>query len=155
MQHADDGAAGGSLENGPGQARSSHGTVGVDDHDVHAAELLEVLLGDVVEEADLVAALGIGLLLWEQGGGVVASRLRRTRSSAPGAVVLGRHPDGDGFEPMGEVGARGGGDDVVVNHLGGAYAEERLGGEGERPQVEGLALARGHPGGVGPHQVHQ
>ena len=139
-QQADDGAASAALEDRPGQARCAHGPVGVDDHEVHAAELLDVLLRDVVEEADLVAALRVGLLLGKQGGGVVASGLGRPGPSAPGTVVLGGHPDGDGLQAVREVGAGGRGDDVVVHHSGGAHAQEGLGGEGEGTQVEGLTL---------------
>ena len=83
----------------------------------------------------------MGLLLGKQRGGVVAAGLGRTRPSAPGAVVVGRHPDGDGLKTVGEVRARGRGDDVVVDHRGGAHTEEGLGSEGEGTQVEGLPLA--------------
>jgi len=131
-QQADDGTAGGALKDRPGQTRRMHSPLGIDDHDVHAAELLDVLLRDVIEEANLVAALLVGLLLRKQGGGVVAPGLGRPCSSTSGSVVLGGHPDGDGLEAVGEVGARRRGDDVVVDHGGGTDAEEGLGGEGER-----------------------
>ena len=35
----------------------------IDDHDVHAAKLLKVALSDIIQEADLIAALGGSLLL--------------------------------------------------------------------------------------------
>ncbi len=57
----------------------SHGTVGVDDHDIHTARLLEVLLGDVVEEADLVAALGARPPAVGAGRRRSCLRLRRSR----------------------------------------------------------------------------
>ncbi len=54
---------------------------------VHAAEPLEVLWGDVVEEADPVAAL-----YRSREGAKLASRLRCFPFLSPGVVVLGRHP---------------------------------------------------------------
>ena len=154
-QQADDGTAGGALKDRPGQTRRMHGPLGIDDHDVHATELLDVLLRDVIEEANLVAALLVGLLLRKQGGGVVAPGLGRSGSSASGTVVLGADPYGDGLKAMGEVGARGRGDDVVVDHLRRTHSEECLGGEGEGTQIEGLPRTRGHPGGIGAYQIHQ
>ena len=133
----------------------AHRSVVVDDHDVHAAELFEIATGDVVEEADLVAALGRGLLLRQQRGGVVATGLGEAGAAAPGAVVALRDPDADGRQAAGEVGARGRGDDVVVHDVRGAHPQEGRRGEGEGAQVEGFALTGGDPLGVGAHQVHQ
>ena len=130
-QHADDGAAGGALENRAGQTRGAHRPVGVNHHDVHAAELFEILLQDIVEKADLITTLYIGLPLRKQGGGVVTPGLGRTRASTAGTVVFSGDPDGDGLEAIGEVGARGRGDDVVVNDLRRAHPQEGLRGEGE------------------------
>ena len=154
-QERDDGAAGRALQDRARQARGAHGAVGAHDHDVHAAELLEIGLGHVVEEADLLAALRGGLLLGQERGGVVAARLGSARAAAPGAVVLPGDPDADGLQAVGEVGAARGGDDVVLDGVGGVHPQEGLRGEGVGAQVERLALAVGHPGLVGAHEVDQ
>src|SRR5690606_5367966 len=58
-----------------------------DEHDVHAAELFEVLALLGVEEQHLLAAVLVGLLLGHEGCRVVAARLGLAHAAVPGARV--------------------------------------------------------------------
>ena len=126
--------------------RGDDAAVGVDEVHVHAAELLDVPQLLVVEEDDLVAALCRGLLLGDEGRRVVAAGLGRAHAAAAGAGVVGGEPQRDRHRAALEVGARRAGDHHERDVLGRPDAEERLGGDHERTQVEAL-LARGvgHP----------
>ena len=58
-----------------------HRAVGVHEEHVHAAELVDVLVLDRVEEDHLVAAVLGRLLLRQQAGRVVAAALGRARAA--------------------------------------------------------------------------
>ena len=144
----EDRGAGDALEDRAGERRGDEAAVGVHEEHVHAAELLDRVVVVLVEEHDLVGALRRGLQLGQQRGGVVAAGLGRAHAALAGAGVVTRDPDGHRLELAAEVVAGRRGDHHVPHLPGRADAEERLGGEHEGAQVEGLARAGGHPGPV-------
>ena len=83
-----------------------------------------------------------GLLLRDQGAGVVAAGLGRTHAAAAGAGVLLGEPQRHRLHAALEVGAGRARDHHEGDVLGRAHAEERLGGEHERPDVEALLPRR-------------
>src|SRR5450830_811093 len=152
-QQLDDGRTGHAFEDRPGQPGGGYGTVGVDQEDVHAAELFKVRVGPGVQEADLLAALGVCLLLRQQARGVVAAALGGSGAARSRPVVVLRDPDRDRLDATREVPADRRGDHQVLDLVRRAHAEEALGGVHEGAQVQGqLVAALGNPGQVGPDQ---
>ena len=95
----DHGGAGDALQDGAAQRGGDERAVLHHEEDVHAAELLDPLVVELVQEEDLVAALGLGLLLGDQRRGVVAAALGGAGAAAAGAGVFAGEPDGHGLEP--------------------------------------------------------
>src|SRR6185437_12318115 len=93
--------------------------------------------------------------LGQQARGVVAAGLRRSRAALARARVVVGQPDGDRADTTGEVGAGRAGDDVVRDLVRGPYAEERLLGEHEGPQVETRLPAVRHPFAVDRDELFQ
>ena len=77
--------------------------------------------------------------------GVVAAALGGAGSAAAGAGVFARDPDGDGLEFAAEVVAGRGGDHAEGDLARRPDAQEGLGGDHERAQVQGFAVAGGDP----------
>ena len=141
----DDRRPGDALEDGAGLG-GHDGAVVVDEVHVHAAELLDVLALLGVEEHHLVTAVAGGLLLGDQRARVVAAGLRRAHAAPAGARVVLGEPQGDRLDATLEVGAGRRRDHHERDVLCWADAEERLGGDHERPEVEALlALGTRHP----------
>ena len=107
-----DRVAGDSRQDRAGQRRRDDRAVGVDEVQVHAAELLDVLVLGRVEERHLRAAVRVCLLLRQQAGRVVAAALGRAGATGTSAPVLGGQPDVDRLDAAGEVRAGGRGDDA-------------------------------------------
>ena len=120
--------------------------------DVHPAQLLQPGVLGGVGEHHLVAAVLGRLLLGDQAGGVVPAALGRSGAAGRGTGVAGGDPDAHRPHPGGEVRPGRAGDAAVGDPLRGAHAEERLGGEHERPQVEALLGRAGTQLGVGGDQ---
>jgi len=98
------------LEDGLSQGRGADGAVGVDDEEVHAAELVDGRVGFRVEEADLRETLLARLNLREPAGRVVAASLGRAHAAGAGTVVVAVDPDIDRVEAALEVRAHRRGD---------------------------------------------
>src|SRR6478609_1079391 len=132
------GGAGDAGEQGAGELGGDDGGVlalAEDEVEVHAAHLLDPLVLGGGEPNHLVAALGGGLGLGDQGGRVVAGALGGAGAAGRGADVVLGEPDRDGLDAAGEVGAGRRGDDHEQVGVGGAHAQADLGGEHEGPQV--------------------
>ena len=148
LRQLDERAAGHARQDVAGQARRLDVAVLVDDHHVHAAQLLQIGLGGGVHEAHLLAAVLDALVLADQRGGIVAAALGKAGAAGAGAEPLVLHPDAHRAALALEVRAGRAGDHAVVDLLRGAHAQERLGREHERTQVERVFAAGGHPGRI-------
>src|SRR5690606_36717406 len=101
---AQQGVTGDALQDGPGEGGRDD-PVAVDEVQVHAAQFLDPGVLHGVEVADLVAALGGGLGLGEQGGRVVAAGLGVAHAAGDGADPVLGDPDGHRLDAAREVGA--------------------------------------------------
>src|SRR5690606_25642013 len=116
---AQQGVTGDALQDGPGEGGRDD-PVAVDEVQVHAAQFLDPGVLHGVEVADLVAALGGGLGLGQQGGGVVAAGRGVAQAAGGGADPDLGDPGGHRLDSAREVGAGRGGDDqeqVLVGRL--------------------------------------
>src|SRR5690625_3644542 len=128
--------AGYPFQNGIGQARGDQAAILVDEEQVHAAQFFDPLVFGGIQEGDLAAAVLVGFFLRRKRGSVVAAALGKAGAARGGALVVRGEPDRYGGDTALEVGTGGGGDNVVVDLLSRAYAEELLAGDHERTQIE-------------------
>ena len=111
--------------------------------EVHGANLIDHIIGAKPE--DLLEALLGGLALDGNGASIVAAKLEGTRSSGPGAVVLGVDQELDGLEASGIVGADGGVDDEELNGIRRSNAEGLVVADGGGAEVKRVTLLGGDP----------
>ena len=147
-QELDQAVAGDAGQDRAGQRRGDHAAVVEHEEQVHAAQFLDPLALDRVEEHDLVVPLGDRLGLRDEAGGVVAAALGRPGAAGGGADVIAADPDRHRRHARLEIVARRAGDHEELVLARRAHAEERLGSEHEGPQVERPAIDRGKPRGV-------
>ena len=134
-----------------------HGGGGVDlavdlEHDVHAADFLDVLLLHAVQPQHLCVALLLGQLTGLDGSSVVAAALGEAGQAGSGADVLVFHVDAHGVDALGVVSARGSADDAEDVVLGSVHAQTHVVCEHEGTDVQGSAVRVGHPVAVHIHQ---
>src|SRR5699024_10292802 len=116
------------------------------EEDVHAADFLDIFLIDTVQPEHLLIAELICLLLCKQAGCIVAAHFGKADATADGADEIVLHIDACRVELCGTVIATDRGkDDVELIRFRWPYTEERLIGENERPDIEGLSFAVRHP----------
>src|SRR5699024_1148558 len=96
------------------------------EHEVHAAELVDVLVLLGIGEEHLLAVVRGGLVGRHQRSGVVATALGEPGATGSGALELRRQPDAQGLDSAGEVRPGGRGDDVVVDLVTRTHTEEPL-----------------------------
>ena len=109
-----------------------------------------------IQVADLLETALCSQVLREERSRVVTAGLRRTSSTGAGAVVVLLNPDGDaGLSARLEVGANRGADDIEINLVSGAHAEEGLGSKSEGTQVERGSFSTRNPLFICTHVVHQ
>lgn len=128
----------------------------LDEHEVHAAHLFDVLALNGVEPDNLVAALFFCLGLREQGTRVVASELGVTGAAGRRADVFLGDPHADGLDAAGEVGASWGCNEVIGVGARGLHPERLLGANHKWTQVQRRFPASfGDPVLINRHQLLQ
>ena len=118
------------------------------EHDVHAADFLDVLALLAVQPQNLAVAHGLGLLLADHGAGVVAAALGKAGAALDGADVLILDEDLHRVDALGVVSAGGGADDAEEELPGVVQGELAFGGEHKGPDVQRGAGLGGNPVGV-------
>ena len=98
-----------------------------------------------VQPQHLGIAAVVGLHLGDQGRGVVAAGLGEADAAAHGAHVLVLNPDAHGGQAALIVRAGGAEDDDEQVSLGGSHAQELVGGDHERADVQRRARLGGDP----------
>ena len=137
--------AGHAFEDGAGQFGGNDLVfLAEDEEHVHAAELFDGVAAVRVLEDDLLAAVLFAFGLSDHGCRVVTAALCCTGAAFACAGVGGGEPDVHGFGGA-EVVTCGRADDVVLHVACGANAQERLGCDHERAEVEGFTVAGGYP----------
>ena len=120
----------------------------VDEKQVHAAHLFDVFAMHGIEPDHLVAAFLFGLRLRHQAGGVVAGTLGFAGAARRGAHVVFADPHGDRLDALRKVGAGGRAEQHEQVFARRTHAEERIGGDHQRAQVQALADVLRHPAPV-------
>ena len=144
-------AAGDAGQNG------ADGRGGVDlavdlEHNVHAADFLDVLLLHAVQPQHLCVALLLSQLAGLDGSSVVAAALGKTGQAGSGTDVLVFDVDTDGVDALSVVSARRCADDAEDVVLGSVHAQAHVVRKDERADVQGSAIAVGDPVAVHIHQ---
>ena len=140
----EDGIAGDAGEDGAVEHRGDDLAVD-DEHHVHGADFLDVLLLHAVQPQHLRVALFLGDLAGADGGRVVAAGLGKADAAAHGADVLVLHVDVHRGEAAGVVRARGREDDVELVGVRRMHAEHGVHGNDGGADVERRALRVGYP----------
>ena len=126
-----------------------------DEEQVHAPQFFDPAAFDGIEKHHLVVARRHRLGLGHERGGVIAAGLRLSRTSGRGADMIARDMDRHRRRAGLEIPADRRGDHAEAVLLRRTHAEERLGRDHERPQIERAAIDRRHPAGIGQHQFAQ
>ena len=121
------------------------------EEDVHGASLHDDAVGTHAQQ--LAVALLLPLVGGQNGGGVVSAELVSAVTTRPGTDVLLIGNQLDGLEAGGVVGAGGRADGVHLAGLGRMHAEEGIGGNAGRADVQRVALAGRNPVLVHSHQL--
>ena len=139
-----DGVAGDAGQDGAVELGGDDGAIDLEE-DVHGADFLDVLALHAVQPQNLGVTGVVGLLLGDQGSGVVAAGLGIAHAAADSADVLILDPDAHGSQTGLVVSAGGGQDDHEQVGLGGSNAQELIGGDDEGTDVQGGAGLGGDP----------
>ena len=107
-------AAGNAGQNGADGSSGVHLAVDLE-HDVHAANFLDVLLLHAVQPQHLCVALLLGQLAGLDGSSVVAAALGEAGQAGSGTDVLVFNIDADGVDALGIVSARGSADEAAFS----------------------------------------
>ena len=137
-------AAGDAGQNG------ADGSGGVDlavdlEHNVHAADFLDVLLLHAVQPQHLGKALLLSQLAGLDGGSVVAAALGEAGQAGGGTDILVFHVDLHGVDALGVVGAGGSADDTEDILMAGMDAQTHIRSEDEGTDIQGGAVGVGDP----------
>ena len=121
------------------------------EEDVHGTSLHDDAVG--THSQQLAVALLLPLVGGQNGGGVVGAELVGAVTTRPSTDVLLIGDQLDGLEAGGVVGTGGRADGVHLAGLGRMHAEEGIGGNAGRTDVQGVALTGGNPVLVHLHQL--
>ena len=151
LQQLDAAAAGNAGQNG------ADGCSGVDlavdlEHDVHAADFLNVLLLHAVQPQHLCIALLLGQLTGLDGSSIVAAALGEAGQAGGGTDVLILNVDADGVDALGVVSTGGSTDDAEDIVLGSVHAQTHIICKNEGTDVQGSTIGVGHPVALHIHQ---
>ena len=121
------------------------------EEDVHGTSLHDDAVG--THSQQLAVALLLPLVGGQNGGGVVGAELVSAVTTRPSTDVFLIGDQLDGLEAGGVVGTGGRADGVHLAGLGRMHAEEGVGGNAGRTDVQRVALAGGNPVLVHLHQL--
>ena len=144
LQQLDAGAAGDAGQHGAIQIGGKD-LAGHLEHDIHGADLLDILAVDAVQPQNLAVPLGLGPVAGPQGCGVVSASLGHTGTALDGADVLVLHIDLDGIQPLGIVGAHGADNDNVLAVVRAVYTQSSVQSDHKGPDIQGGVLLVGDP----------
>ena len=124
-----------------------------DEEDVHRAHFLDVLLLHAVQPKDLGIALLVGLVLGQEGGGVVAAGLRHAGAPPHRPDILGFYINLHRFQAGFVVGPGRGGDDNKQVLIPRMHPQDGVGADDEGTDIQGGAVLPGDPVLVNLHQL--